>query len=153
MANSGKPIKLPLQSYSFPALCAFVAAIKQTADTAEMGVLQLSQSMQDSLAEIEAALNDIPSAASITINTTGWVKDNKATHNYKYYYDIASKGTTPDDVPVLGISPSSMSIAATCGLCSTCESINGAVRVYAVSIPLAPITASLMVLPGKSSTN
>ena len=96
MANDGKQIKLPLYSYGFPALCAFIAAIKQTADAAGSGVLQLSQGMQESLAEIEAALNDIPSAASITISTSGWVEDNEATHSYKYYYDITSEGTTAD---------------------------------------------------------
>ena len=153
MANDGKQIKLPLYSYGFPALCAFIAAIKQTADAAGSGVLQLSQGMQESLAEIEAALNDIPSAASITISTSGWVQDNEATHAYKYYYDIPSSGTTSDDVPVLGISPSSMSIAATCGLCSTCESMANKVRIYAISVPSTSIVATLMVLPGKSSTN
>jgi hypothetical protein len=153
MANDGKQIKLPLYSYGFPALCAFIAAIKQTADAAGSGVLQLSQGMQESLAEIEAALNDLPSAASITISTSGWVEDNEATHSYKYYYDITSEGTTADDVPILGISPSSMSIAATCGLCSTCESMAGKVRIYAISVPSTSMVATLMVLPGKSSTN
>lgn len=152
MANDGKQIKLPLYSYGFPALCAFIAAIKQTADAAGSGVLQLSQGMQESLAEIEAALNDIPSAASITISTSGWVQDNEATHAYKYYYDIPSSGTTSDDVPVLSISPSSMATAANCGLCSTCESMADKVRVYSKYVPDSSLTATLMVLPGKSTT-
>ena len=153
MANDGKQIKLPLYSYGFPALCAFIAAIKQTADAAGSGVLQLSQGMQESLAEIEAALNDIPSAASITISTSGWVQDNEATHAYKYYYDITSSGTTQHDVPVLSISPSSMATAATCGLCSTCESMTDKVRIYSKYIPSSSLTATLMVLPGKTPTS
>lgn len=153
MANDGKQIKLPLYSYGFPALCAFIAAIKQTADAAGSGVLQLSQGMQESLAEIEAALNDIPSAASITISTSGWVQDNEATHAYKYYYDITSSGTTQHDVPVLSISPSSMATAATCGLCSTCESMTDKVRIYSKYVPASSLTATLMVLPGKTPTS
>lgn len=151
MAGASKSIKLPLSDYGFPALCAYIAAVRRMATTAGDGITQLSSAMNTSLQEIEAALNDFPSAANIVISTTGWVEDQNATHSYKYYYDIDATGTTSDDLAIVAVSPNSLATAATCGLCSTNQTLSGKVRLYSLSVPSSNLDVTLMVLPGLSS--
>ena len=139
-------IKLPLSGVGFPTLMSYLRqALQNNQD--------LSNALNLSLQEIEAALNDYPSAASVSIGTSGWVKDNNATHSYKYYYDITEETSTVNDMPVLAIAPESLATAAVCGLCSSCQSMSGKVRIYAMSVPTSPMSGSLMIMPGKTDVN
>lgn len=87
-----------------------------------------------------------PLSGSVTIPTTGWGSDSTA--DYPKYYDIAVTGVTASDRANVDIATASMSKAVACGLCQTCETLAGKIRVRAVSVPAAAITAQYWVEKG-----
>lgn len=144
MAN---PKKL-LGSVGVPALCGHVKSIKITAEAAAAGVLQLSDALNQSVTEIEAALNDLPSAASITILPTDWTQDTTIDSPYQYYYDIIDAAVNSTDLPIVSVAPNSLDTAAACELCPTCESLTGRIRLYSKSAPSASIVVECWVIRG-----
>lgn len=134
-----------------PALCGHIKSIKQTADAAANGVLQLSDALNQSITEIEAALNDLPSAASITILPTQWALDTTIDSPYQYRYDIVDSTVKSTDLPIVSIAPSSIDTAADCEVCATCESLNGRIRLYSKFVPSASIIVECWVIQGTNS--
>lgn len=149
MAN---PKKM-LGSTGVPALCGHVKSIKITAEAAAAGVLQLSDALNQSVTEIEAALNDLPSAASITILPTDWNLDSTINSPYQYYYDIVDSTVKSTDLPIVSVAPSSLDTAADCELCPTCESLTGRIRLYSKSIPSTSIVVECWIVKGMDETN
>ena len=138
-----------LGSVGVPALCGHVKSIRITAEAAAQGVLQLSDALNQSVSEIEVALNDLPSAASISIpSASSWQTISPQTSAYKYYYDITVTGIDNSDLPIVVIAPSSLEVASACGFCPTCESFTNKIRVYAKSQPTSNITVSCWVIKG-----
>ena len=136
-----------LGSVGVPALCGHVKSIRITAEAAAQGVLQLSDALNQSVSEIEAALNDLPSAASISIPSS-WQTISTQTSAYKYYYDITVTGIDNSDLPIVTIAPNSLEVASACGFCPTCESLANKIRVFAKSQPSSAITVSCWVIKG-----
>lgn len=140
-----------LGNVGVPALCGHVKSIKQTADAAATGVIQLSNALNQSVSEIEEALNDVPIAHSVTIPANGWTY-NSSLGDYSYYYDITATGVTANDLPVVSVAPSSLSTTANCELCPTCESLANAIRVYTKYVPDSAITVSWWAIEGKAAS-
>lgn len=86
------------------------------------------------------------SATSVTIPKTGWGSDSTAT--YPKYYDIAVSGVTASDRANVDIAPAALSTAAACGLCPTCETLAGKIRLRAVKVPAASMAATYWVEKG-----
>ena len=138
--------KKVLSDVGVPAMCAQIANVKRSANL-------LSDALNQAVTEIEAALNDFPVAASISVYSTGWEENTSETAvtQTAYYYDIENVDIDQYDLPIVTIDPSSLEVAAANGLCSTCESFNGYVRLYAKNAPDVDITVSLFIIKGKQN--
>ena len=149
MANT---VKVP-SKVGLPALCGHIKSIRQTANAAANGVVQLSNALNQSVSEIEAALNDLPSAASITILPAEWVKDASINTGYQYYYDIVNSEVDSADLPLISIAPGSLETTAACELCPTCESMNGKIRLYSKNVPVSSIVIDCWIIRGIAESN
>lgn len=145
--------KKMLGSVGVSALCGHVRSIKQTANAAANGVLQLSDALNQSITEIEAVLNDILSTASITILPTDWTQNTTIASAYQYYYDIINAEVTAADLPIVSVAPNSLETTAACELCPTCESMAGKVRLYSKSRPENNIVINCWVVKGTTDDN
>ena len=137
-----------LGDVGLPALCGHIKSLKNV-------VVQLGEAFQGTVAEIEEAINDFPIASSISISTNGWqtITPANSIGEYVYYYDITKSDIDSNDLPVVTISPSSVDVAAECGVCSTCESFNGYIRIYSKDIPSENISVQCWVLKGRANAN
>ena len=79
----------------------------------------------------------------ITIKKTGWVAD---TETGGLRLDIAWPEATEKKIPNITDLPDSMETATACGFSPLCQTITGAVRVYAKTAPAAEIKASVALL-------
>lgn len=86
------------------------------------------------------------SATPVTIPKTGWGSDSTAT--YPKYYDIAVSGVAASDRANVDIAPTALSTAAACGLCPTCETLAGKIRLRAVRVPAASMAATYWIEKG-----
>lgn len=154
--------KLPLEN-GFATLCAKIRAIKATADNAGSAVAALATATDQSLEEIEAALNDIPASTPFTILAASWMMDDTADDaagaedaddtmsTFPYYFDLAVEGVTSADHATVTLAPESYSAALACGLCPTNETISGAIRLRAATAPAHSISGEYWVEDGKEN--
>lgn len=112
-------------------------------------VSELATAVTEAMEEMEAAKADKPQAVSVSIPTEGWQTDDTAGDAYLRYYDIAVADVTAEDIPAVCISPASQATAAACGLCPTCETMAGVIRLRAASPPRAVIQAEYTVEKGR----
>ena len=142
MANQVKA----LGEAGLPALCGHIKNLKNI-------VFQIGNAFQETMSEIEEAINDFPVASSISISTSGWesVTPANSMGDYEYYYDINNVSIDSSDLPIVSVSPASLEVTAACGLCATCESLNGKIRLYSKDIPEEAITVSCWVIKGQTA--
>lgn len=101
----------------------------------------------DDLREAIQAINTSSvTITDITIPTSGWTEDADTGGAYALCTDIAAEEITEEMIPVLTILPAGQKAAGDCGLCTAARTINGALRVYAQSVPPADIGCSLALL-------
>ena len=81
----------------------------------------------------------------IVIPTTGWLENVEGGEG-GVYIDIVQKDVTENMIPIVSIYPNDMSAARGCGMNTTVQTINGAVRFFADKIPKKEIKASLVLL-------
>lgn len=86
----------------------------------------------------------LPASVSMTIPTTGWETDSNNSV-YPKYYDYAVQGITADDRADVIISVASAPTASECGMCPTNETIAGYIRLRAMSVPTASMTAVALI--------
>ena len=91
-------------------------------------------------------LAELVRQVDITIPRTGWQTDTESNGVYNYYRDIADEKIKSRMIPQLTIKPESAGVAWNCDLSSYSQTLNGALRVYAKSIPTAAMQASLLLL-------
>ena len=135
---------------SFAALLSSLARIKGTADANASAVSGLGEDfaeLSELTAKDVAKKQDKPAAVSCSIQTTGWAKDEMA--GYPNYYDLPVEGLTAKDKAEINLAPSSMSAAVECGLCQTCETLAGKLRLRSVSVPTKAIAAEYWIEQGK----
>lgn len=108
---------------------------------------QVARATAQDLAALKESKADKLTGVSIVIPTSGWGSDSTAT--YPKYYDIAVTGVTTSDRASMDIAPASLSTAATCGLCPATETLAGKIRIRAVSVPEAAMTANYWIEVGK----
>ncbi len=86
----------------------------------------------------------------IVIPANGWTEGD-AYGPYTIHVDIANADIAEDMTPALTPYPQSLEVVANCELCFACQTLPGALRVYAKQPPTAPVNASLELLSVASS--
>ena len=110
-------------------------------------VLQFAENTGKDLEAMEVRKADKPTAVSCTIPATGWKEDGTA--GYPQYYDLPISGVTASDRAEVTLAPSGLETAAKCGMCQTCETMNGKIRLRAARVPEAAIAAEYWIEKGK----
>ena len=143
--------KRTLPSEGLAVICDAVKANAAAAENAGTAVTALSQAMARGFEELEAAINDFPlvTAFSIPATASAWVLDSNEETDYKWHYDVTAEGVTAADVAIVTISRSGMEAARRCGLCPQNETLEGKIRLRAMSVPPSSIAAEYYVCPGK----
>ncbi|MDO5784739.1 MAG: hypothetical protein Q4P20_06720 [Eubacteriales bacterium] len=111
---------------------------------------EIAQTTIELAEEIDDLKADKPMAISFSIPTTGWQND--GTTNYPYYYDLAVSDVTAADHATVTIALEGIGTAAACGLCAMNETIAGAIRLRAASVPAAAIPAEYWLETGRSES-
>lgn len=81
------------------------------------------------------------SRRSLTIPAEGWEKAGEGT--YPCRLELAAEGVTTKQIPTLTVLEAGEDAASACGLAPWVETLDGAIRLAAVSVPAEPIPASL----------
>lgn len=108
-------------------------------------ISKLASTTAAALEEMDAAKLDKRNYLAITLPTTGWVS---SSGEYPYYYDVAIDGLTAEDLASVNLSHANMNKAKRCGLCPSCQTLTGKVRMRAKRIPSASITAQCWIEKG-----
>lgn len=115
------------------------------------------------LRTVQQLIREAIKTEDITIPTEGWAQPERDSggddedvssgspgepdlDNYGLQVDIPVLGMKEDDVPMVNIVPAHLAQAQECGLCATCKSVEGAVRMFAKQAPSSEIKGSLTVL-------
>ena len=124
-------------------------ACAEAAKTFTNGMIaELAQTVTEAMQEMESVKADRQDSVSITIPTTGWGVDD-ASESYPSYCDITVAGVTAKDRADIAIAPNSMDAAIACGMCPTCETLAGKIRVWARIVPAEAIVAEYRLNQGK----
>jgi len=106
--------------------------------------------------KLEIGKADKVSPVSFIIPAEGWTSveidetgEEETGASYPYYIDIAVPGVTAWTRADITIAVSSHSAAASCGLCPTSETLEGKIRLRAVSAPTEEISAEYWLHSGK----
>ena len=110
----------------------------------------LAQEIVNSLEQMDAVKANKPLAVSVTIPTTGWQTDSTEGAVYPQYYDIPVEGVTSKDIPQVCIARASEAAANACGMSRTCETVTGAIRLWAGSVPTTAILAEYVIEEGRN---
>lgn len=82
----------------------------------------------------------------VVIPASGWIPDRDTSGACALQLDVAIAKITEKMIPKLTVHPECMETAALCGLCPASRTQQGVLRVYAKTMPQAPIAASLTLL-------
>ena len=102
----------------------------------------------EAVEEIAGELNqkaDKPNYITIVIPIEGWLNDN---FDYPNYYDIAVEGVTENDRADILFLPESMKTAAESGFFSMTETLEGKIRVRAMTVPTQALSAEVILKKG-----
>ena len=80
----------------------------------------------------------------LVIPTEGWEESEES--RYPLHLDVPVASATENMTPILTILPESEDAASGCGLAHHIQTLDGAVRVFAKSVPDAPIQTSLILM-------
>ena len=83
---------------------------------------------------------------ALTIPNTGWIEDEQDTTGYPYYIDIHDTRIKKSMIPDLIFGVSVINTASQAGICASCDTLDGALRIYSRGIPTASMNARLLLL-------
>lgn len=155
------PWKIP-DSFGFSALINSIKQIRRTSDAAASDVSGLQGDIQDlatqtattfgqvdsALGELESGKLDKTNEATASIPVSNWKTDSSVAA-YPKYYELTVTGVTAKDRADLIIAPASVPAAVACGLCPTCETLAGKIRVRAAQVPTTAISVRYWIEKGK----
>lgn len=146
---------------AFSTLINFIKQTKAASDANASDVASLQEDIQglatqttQMFAEVDTALSDMDNekldktnevAASIPAN--GWQSDTSVS-DYPYYYDLAVTELTANDRASVIIAPTSVKTAVSCGICPTCESFAGKIRIRSVQVPSSTVAVCYRIEKG-----
>lgn len=129
------------------------------ADDKNITLPQFKEQMRkadERLDDLETGKADKVSPVSFIIPAEGWASEEidetgeeETGASYPYYIDIAVTGVTAKDRADVTISVDGMGTATSCGLCPTSETLDGKIRLRAVSVPDEAIPAEYCLHIGK----
>ncbi len=91
-------------------------------------------------------LTEMIRQVDITVPVAGWEENTDTGNIYGYYCDVDVDGIKTRMVPQITVLPDSFETAWSCDLACFAQTVLGAVRVYAKSVPADDINASLLLL-------
>ena len=127
----------------------FIAQLRAGTEAARSFAAGLFSSASGAIMELDETNTDKWAATPITIPASGW-KSGSSSEAYPYYFDIEDENVTVLDRAVVTFSAGSLSEAASCGLCQTCETADGRISLLASSKPEADIVAEYWIEQGAS---
>lgn len=104
----------------------------------------LIERLIENTAAVKRMLEHSVAQVDLTIPAAGWIEETAG--EYKLRLDVEVSGVTEEMIPRLTIPVAWEETAADCGLSPVVETVEGAVRLRAVTVPAADITASLVLL-------
>lgn len=135
------------------ALAEDLLELKEKVDTFmnEEGEKPASQEDLDAVVKdvkaLKETIRELPRTSVIqmdfTIPTSGWVEDEDTGGACALHTDIAAEDITKKMIPILTILPECQQTATDCGLCTTAQTLDGVLRVYAKQMPAENISGSL----------
>lgn len=148
-------------SFGFSALINFIKQTRRTSDVAASDVSALQEDIQgltaqttetfrqvdNALAEMDSSKMDKRNEAAISIPTTGWQTTTGI--SYPKYCDLTAQDITAADRVDIMVAPASVQTAVSCGICPTCETLEGKIRIRAKQVPAQAISARYWVEKGK----
>lgn len=111
---------------------------------------ELTTNVNGAVQTLDKAKPDKAAAVGVTIPADGWT-DDETYEDYPLHYDIEAEGVTEADYATVSLSPASQATAASCGLCRTNQTINGAIRLWAQTAPAEAMSAEYRIETGKES--
>lgn len=119
-------------------------------------LIELADKADERLDALEVGKENKVSPVSITIPTEGWASEEiddtgeeETGASYPFYCDIAAAGATALHWADVTIIRSSLDAATNCGLCPTCETLQGKIRLWAMKAPTEAIQAVYRLHSGK----
>lgn len=107
-----------------------------------------SVTMEEVEAVVKAYSAAVGSATieSITIPASGWkaLSEEEQVGGYLFTVDVAVEKATENHFPILALDIESLKISAEAEVCPTTETLDGLVRFWAMKIPTADLTGTLM---------
>lgn len=148
-----------------PAFSALINFIKQTKTTSDANAFEVSSLREDfqelaeqtaqTFSEVDTALTNIDSekldktsGISAIIPVSGWGTDTSI-GDYPKYYDLSVTGVTANDRASVIISPVCIQTAVSCGICPTCETLAGIIRIRSAKVPTEAISVQYWIEKGK----
>lgn len=86
------------------------------------------------------------STISATVPASGWGSD--STPGWPKYYDIIADGVKESDFATVTLPPASLVTASAYGLCPTCETMAGKIRIRAANVPSSAFTVQCRIEKG-----
>ena len=137
-------------SLSWTALLDGLRRIIGMADANASAISGLGTDIAD-MAELTAASlggkQDKSAAAEAVLSPDGWQCDEAG--EYPYYCDIPAPGITAADRAEITLAPESLLTSVECGLCPTCETLAGAIRLRAALAPERELKVEYWMTQGK----
>ena len=146
----------------FAALIESLKSAKRASDAAVSGVSGLQEDVQGladrtttGFQQANAALQTLDAeklaktkAVPFSIDPENWELDEKA-DKYPAFYELVVAGVTAKDRASIALAPSSVAAAVACGMCPTCETIAGKIKIRAAEMPPETIMAEYWIETGK----
>jgi len=124
------------------------------ADMIDCGTRAADYTANVALTAAASINSERPEPAAFTLPVTGWIEDqNETTSPYVHYYDFAVQGLTTAYMAEGVIDRVSGAAARACGLCEEAETLAGAIRFRAVSVPASAITGTYWLRAIKENLN
>lgn len=114
----------------------------------DKNVGEIAQTTVELVEEIDLLKADKPTAVAVSILVNGWKNDGTA--EYPYYYDLPVSGATAADHATVTIKPDGINTAVSCGMSEKNQTIAGAIRLRAASVPATAIPAEYWLEKGRS---
>lgn len=146
--------KKVLAEIGVAAICEFLKATMQTADSAGNAVTQLSQATNQSVRELASALNgDRPCAVGFTASASGWKANTEEDTSsvFPYAYDISVEDLTDEELAFIMVSPGSTNVAKACRIGQTCRTSEAVLRLYAKRRPTGNIEGEYWIINGRAA--
>lgn len=106
------------------------------------------QAVDTALETMDSEKQDLTNEVSATIPVTGW-KEDTSVADYPKYYDLTATGITAVDSASVYIAPASIGAAVNCGICPTCETLAGKIRIRSAQVPSSAISVRYWIEKGK----